>query len=340
MLYYDEAQVDKHFYVALDENCDKLADLSLKLQEESSNSAKFTYITRTAELKANDKLEALFDQDKQWYRICVKQVSSSQVTVYYADFGNCQTIDADTLKQTRPLRVRNYFDNDREAELYELNYQAVKCVYTDESGDVDLGIGQFLGHVTELDDFENGFYIRVSKCVANNFDADRFELTSLTYGVQLINNASANATEAAVAAKQAANRQEEQHCEIDREVSSILECSQLSEEVYLPALRPVAPLKKNETYTVSVVHVASVSEFYVQLNKDIEDLLRLQELIHVLMERVLSEEKKVIEVSKKEPMHKVGDLVFAKFDQDMCWYRGLVLESKLVRILFALVEVN
>jgi hypothetical protein len=362
---YDQQLVNNHFYVALVQSSETLAKLSAKLQEDPPVTApgsaghKFTYTTELTALRVNDRLEVRFDQDDAWYRTIVRELTPDHVTVYYVDFGNSQKLDVATVRATKPLRVRNFFDNEQEAELFALSYQAIRCAYMDESGSGELGVTAFLEKVSALDSYENGFVVRVCKSVGDDYAPDRFDLTSGTYGIQVVGSARDQVvTGGEAGSTQQLNEvvsQSEQHLNDDNEVSSILENSQLSvvdsnnnyEEAlasYTPpdTIRPHDSLKRNESYTVIMMHVESVSEFYMQLKVDGDAIFRLQTATSTLMESVLKQEKsaaKAMQAKKGEPLYKAGDSVFAKFLYDKCWYRGVVVDVKKVRKIFLILSI-
>lgn len=77
LFYYDE--VDKHFYVGIHENTPDLEVLDELLQQEDTG-GKFVYVTKLSQLSLYDTLEARFDDDMKWYRVCVRSLDQDSVS--------------------------------------------------------------------------------------------------------------------------------------------------------------------------------------------------------------------------------------------------------------------
>ena len=328
-LYLDENMVDKHFYVLLAAHAEKLDQLGVCLQKPPSTSDKFAYIKDLSELRVNQHLEALYDADEKWYRVCVRQLTSQFVVLFFADFGNSQKISASTAQTGSILRIRNKYDTAEEAELLKLDYQAVKCVYM-ESLDKELDIQVFAEKLATVDNnIELGFQIKTIKCIKNDYDEDNFELTSVSYGVMLVRDHHSDAGRTS---------------ETDQEVSSILESSVVNgsatvnahkqielekpSSVVLPDIVSSRDLKKNQEYKVICSHVQGVDEFFVQMATDdkVEKLSQLHENVAWLVTNLLAEEKQANSNLKVLPTFQVGEFVLIKYSLDDQWYRGLILD--------------
>lgn len=151
--YYDESCDSPYFFVCLIENFDKLELLDGELQKISSDKTKFKYIEDITELKINDQLEALFEIDSKWYRVQVR--SLEPLEIYFLDFGNSEIV---VKLVPKTLRLRLKYDSEKESELFNLDYQAIKCRYESFN---ENRIKQFVEGLSKLESLEFGFELNV-----------------------------------------------------------------------------------------------------------------------------------------------------------------------------------
>jgi hypothetical protein len=107
------AETNDFVYLMLASQLAKLEKLQAKLQE-PTDAKLCDYITSLAEIKVNDKLEALFDEDSKWYRVRITRVdvTKGSFEIYFLDYGNSQIVENVTtpafFKQRPMLRRRNF----------------------------------------------------------------------------------------------------------------------------------------------------------------------------------------------------------------------------------------
>jgi hypothetical protein len=350
MLYCDENLVENHFYVTPINDLEKYVQLDEILQEETAlNNEKFTYVENLDQLNLNDKLEARFDQDDRWYRVCVRNLDlkKQDTTIYFVDYGNSQVITQDTLTKTKPLRFRNFYDKKEEKELFNMNFQAIRCCYlrSNESRAESMQfVNEQLGKI-EIPD--QGIRIRVNKIINNDFESDRFELTSKTYGISFMNEIVSDESQSQIDFPTTPASSIIQS-DNDLEVKEILEKASSSntltpspvpppsgETVVQPEVDAKTAYPENPSldvggfYNINVLHIENVSDFYFQIVDDIEESLKLQQTIRELIASLLDYEKKSSDSGQKlnseTNIFQVGDFIFAKYLGDKEWYRAIVL---------------
>ena len=79
-------------------------------------------------------------------------------------------------------------------------------------------------------------------------------------------------------------------------------------------------LDLNKEYSVSISHIVSINEFYVQSPDNLKELMDHQERIQLLADTKLASTNGV----NPDSQHHVGDFVLAKYELDQAWYKGLV----------------
>ena len=331
-MYIDEKEIIPQFYCNLHENAEKLSLLEAKLQEEYTGplgAQKFTYVNKISDLKVGDKLEALYEVDNKWYRVCVRSIclKTQQVNVFFLDFGNSQMFDAssDQFKKSKQLRFRNTYDNYDESKAFNIEYQAIRCRFVDKSRK-PLPIADLVNKLADLD-VENGIKFKVVTILDNDYDSDKFELSRITYGVLIDDGQS----------KEKSVKLDETIT--DQEVSSILEESQVEIKKPVASYQPIKKdssfysifnikssltdytLSMNKNYHVSILHVESTSEFYVQLSDFVKRSFDHQNQIQAMLEKY---SKMTSGKQQANKQHKVGEFLFAKYSLDEVWYRGLI----------------
>jgi hypothetical protein len=157
LLHFDYEYKEPYFYVSLFENIEKIEKLDTKLQEpiNEEKDSYVKYVSKLSEIKLNDKLEALYDMDNKWYRVNVTDISKEAVTIYFLDFGNSLTLNEAELNKI--LRFRNYYKNKEEKEIFDLEYQAVQCVY---SLNLNSTLEEFINKLAELN-IDEGFDVKI-----------------------------------------------------------------------------------------------------------------------------------------------------------------------------------
>ncbi len=164
MLYFDESYNDQYFYVSLVKNLSQLEKLDEFLQNDiideniNINNQRIRMVKSINELKIGDKLEALYESDSKWYRVSIIDIQSDSVSFYFLDFGNTEKIKANQVPKM--LRIRNFYKNIEEENIFQMEYQAIKCLYSlnNKSTLVD-----FLDKLETIQNMENGFDIKVKQ---------------------------------------------------------------------------------------------------------------------------------------------------------------------------------
>ena len=158
LLHFDYEYKEPYFYVSLFENIEKIEKLDTKLQETITDEKDscVRYISNLSEIKLNDKLEALYDMDNKWYRVNVTDISNEAVTIYFLDFGNSLTLNE--AESNKILRFRNYYKSKEEKEIFDLEYQAVQCIY---SLSLNSTLEEFINKLAELN-IDEGFDIKIT----------------------------------------------------------------------------------------------------------------------------------------------------------------------------------
>lgn len=132
-----------------------------------------------SEVKLGDQIEALFDQDENWYRAEVTQMDESRrvIDVYFLDYGNLEHISESALKNN-VLRRRDHTESDR--ELFSIDFQAIRCFYFSRmtgKRESTVTLADNLGAI----DPDKGFNIRVE-----NMKIEKSATTPVIYGVDII----------------------------------------------------------------------------------------------------------------------------------------------------------
>ena len=78
-------------------------------------------------------------------------------------------------------------------------------------------------------------------------------------------------------------------------------------------------LNTTENYNCTITNINSLNDFYVQLDKNMDEILANQETIQNLMENLSSKLKKSVRFE-------LNDYVIAKYSLDGIWYRGLITD--------------
>lgn len=310
--YYDETLQDPYFYVNVQDNFSVLELLDQKLQQEINDKTKFFYVNELSELSCDMLLEALYDLDSKWYRVLVKEIDKNcnKIKIHFVDFGNYETIDLKN--NSNQLRYRIKFDENQEKDLFNMDYQAIKCCYLTNSND---SLKLFIEALQNLDNLESGLMIQVKENVLDKeqeiYVIDFFE--ACKNKEQIKESIENNVVDT----------------ENDAEVLSILE----EQEIIKPIARYAnqsfmkntnAPcLNQGSTYEVSVFHIESVNEFYVQTPDQIKILMTCQEKIQAFIESLMASK-----ATKRKQQFKIGDRVLAKYSSDLIWYRGVVTNFK------------
>lgn len=325
--YYDDTQSESCFYVNVNENLPKIEQLDANLQQESSDKSKFYYINKISDINVEDKLEALYDSDSKWYRVSVKELDleSKCAIIYFLDFGNSQKIDLSSFNDN--LRFRLKYDDKAEMDLFKLEYQAVRCCYSSQNNKTTEpdSLQSFLDNLMTRKDFDKGFMINVKE-ILNDRDGETYVVDFSNETVEKEDTLDQTLDQTLIDA--------------DKEVSNILEDQDI--------VKPIAQyaeqfslfnknvskfmdidLPENSSHQVSVVHVESIKEFYVQTSDHLKTFLEQQQRIQNLLDIVSSKKAYSSIPQAKTQMFQVGDYVFAKFLADLSWYRGVITDAKL-----------
>ncbi|CAF0956753.1 unnamed protein product [Brachionus calyciflorus] len=295
--YYDENMQDVPFYVCLTDKFSKLEQLDVELQKQSNDKLKFKYVENLSELKLNDKLEALYESDSKWYRVEIRQldIKRANLEIYFLDYGNSEKLDQ---MKPKSLRFRQKYDSQEEKDLFKLEYQAIKCCYKSQEED---SLSLFIDKLAKMEDIEAGFNLHVKNIIRND-DQDIY--------IVLFSDEVSSAE--------------------DQEVSQILESNQemkeeilIEEEIQIP--NDSIQLEKDSILTeLTVSHVETISEFYVQTAQTLKIFLDFQGKIQRLLEIMVHKASQNPQITSKQ-LFKIGDFVFAKFMADLNWYRAVII---------------
>lgn len=298
---YDESMVDKHFYLVKAENGEKLEQLAQVMQNEPTVDGQFSYVTDLKQIKAGDRLEALYDLDDRWYRVWVTRVSpaSMEVEVFFVDYGNTQLLDVSSAKKL--LRRRNNFADGVEQSLLDMNYQAIKCFYSHGEQHLD----EFIKRLLETEEnYESGFTIRVNETVEKTwFDT--------VYGVDLTPTRS----------------ESELH---DAEVRTILATQSSARKLTQYSIYSMdltnQQVELNEQEDCMITSVDSVLRFHLNLDSSMKFFCENHKMLKPLFEYLESQQEQ--DDLSNEYEFNVGDYVFAQFVLDLNWYRAVVLDKR------------
>lgn len=139
------------FYVQLAENMSVLESLTDSLQEFYES----TRATAAANVQPGSMVVAKFSEDEAWYRSVVKSISDHTSEVEFVDFGNCDKVPTNCLKQlekqfsripaqavrcslsgVRPLSQGNTWSGDAKDFLERLTENNVTCRFLSCKGGV------------------------------------------------------------------------------------------------------------------------------------------------------------------------------------------------------------
>lgn len=87
-----------HFYIHLYENKVQLDDVMEKLNVYCASAPVLT----EENLQLNMPCAALFPEDNIWYRASVIALNENEIKVQYVDYGNCETVDINSIKLLCP----------------------------------------------------------------------------------------------------------------------------------------------------------------------------------------------------------------------------------------------
>jgi hypothetical protein len=126
--YFDKNFSVQYFYIQLKEYCTRLEQLNTRMQSNEKFDFKVDYITSFSDLKINDNLEALFYNQK-WYRVKVIKIKEDHIKCFFLDYGNTEIFEKSIINKNKIFRKRSYYEDESEAKIFNLKYQAIKCVY-------------------------------------------------------------------------------------------------------------------------------------------------------------------------------------------------------------------
>lgn len=277
-----------------------------------------------SDLKRGDKIEALFDLDEKWYRARVTNILSDRVQVHFLDYGNSESILAADV--STKLRFRKCYENAEDEKIFNLEYQALKCVYANAGAN-------FVETLLSIEDFEtNGFDVRVKEIAADGTEFLIYRIIFAAEEMKKFKDVEQLAPSQEVPAM--ANSLNSTKSSTDLEVENSFACQQekaqepVKEEFEVPQLCSIftAPealvcdamdLKRDVEYNVSISHIVGVTEFYVQSPDNLASLMDHQERI-----QDLAESKGTPTMSQES--FKVGDFVLVNYAVDQCWYKGVI----------------
>ena len=276
------------------------------------------YISNLSEIKLNDKLEALYDMDNKWYRVNVTDISNEAVTIYFLDFGNSLTLNE--AESNKILRFRNYYKSKEEKEIFDLEYQAVQCIY---SLSLNSTLEEFINKLAELN-IDEGFDIKIT-------DISKDQKGYMLYNVVLLSDdTSAEANfqfedVEPVSLKNISEDMEYIHNEkiLDLEVSLILDEKFKQKKFSIFALGDHLThfnLDFSKEHSVSLSHIINTDAFYVQSHDKLLSLIEHQQKIQ---SKLLNSQPQ-INFKCEDPIFHIGDFIFARYLVDGSWYRALV----------------
>lgn len=280
-------------------------------------------LAQLSDLKLGDKIEALFDLDEKWYRACVTNILSDRVQVHFLDYGNSESILAADV--STKLRFRKCYENAEDEKIFNLEYQALKCVYANTGAN-------FVETLLSIEDFEtNGFDVRVKEIAADGTEFLIYRIIFTAEEMEELKDVEELAASKEVPAM--ANSLNSTKSSTDLEVEKSFACQQEQaqepvREFEVPQLCSIftAPealicnamdLKRDVEYNVSISHIVGVTEFYVQSTDNLANLMDHQERI-----QDLAETKGTPTMSQKS--FNVGDFVLVNYAVDQCWYKGVI----------------
>lgn len=227
----------------------------------------------------------------------------------------------------------------------KLPYQAIRCVYIDNQGK-ELPVDQFIQElfkVLESTGSESEFLITPLRYISNDYDPDRFKLTSFAYGIQFANAIKSDKIEPNVYEKvketaplsqpppppppvvnqvQTNTRSLNNFTpESDREVAMIDKQSLISKIQIQPKLTP------GTSQDIILTFQDGVRTIFGAL--DIANFIWLMETLPERMDTLVDAEPqpvKRVPPVKPERMYQDGDLVFMR-SFDGFWYRGIVMRA-------------
>ncbi|RNA17888.1 maternal tudor isoform X1 [Brachionus plicatilis] len=244
-----------------------------------------------SELKVNDTLEALFEVDSKWYRVEVR--SLKPLDIYFLDFGNSQTI-AQLVPKT--LRYRLKFESDSQTDLFNLDYQAIRCRY---ESNTENRVSQFLEKISQIEDIEAGFELTVLESNPQHQQQDSYLVTL--------------------------DQDHKQRLKQEPKIEEKIEEEKIEEKIEEEMEEGKASIQLESGSVideVSFVHIESISEFYVQTQDTLRLFIDFQAKIQRLLELMLSNKSSQ---ENKQELFKKGDFVFGKFLSDMNWYRAVII---------------
>ncbi len=308
MQYVDETYQDQYFYVTLNDQISNMNQVSKFLQLETTNANKIKYITNTSEIKPNDVLEACFDYDSKWYRAVAKHVQTNSVEIFYVDYGNVELYDNESLLKHKKLRKRLFYENETEASILGLDYQAIKCFYVK---DKKLSVESFLDQLWAKNISGSSFDLLVKNFETDAYSVEFFDITTPTTPEPVVNPTS----------KEQFYEDEDNDEVFNTSASSVLTnmCSVLTMSEADKGLNFAQDTKIDSV----ISHIVTSSEFYIQSQENLTQLVDQQQRIQLLAKLCSEMQFKSI---KGKPTHQIGDVCLAQYLSDSSWYRGVILK--------------
>lgn len=304
--YFDEQLQDQYFYLGLRENAEKLNDLDIELQLGAPNSTQ--PIISIKEVKVNDYLEALFDLDQKWYRVKVTEMTPTNLSIYFLDFGNTQTLShEECFLKRRLLRKRVHEPSD----VFDLEYQAVKCCYRNLQNEISLE--DFLAKLSQTPNSEVSFDIIVNEVNHDNvYTVQLFDLSTPTSAdmkqiPETLGNACAEDQENDDVFSTSIN--------LNQQACSILTMSE--DEIGLN-------LDSSTRHQSVITVVQTTNVFFVQANSNLKQIIDHQMRVQKLADLCMPLEYKSL---KGQSIYQIGDLCIAQVG-DSTWYRAVVLDVR------------
>lgn len=294
---------DCYVYFALKDNLNALNALQDKLQEETAEDVEFTYVKSLECLSVGQQLEALFSDDNLWYRVIITEKGTGHLVLFFADFGNSEKVSAEDLVDKNCLRERVFLRS--APDDFNMDYQALKCAYR-QPKNADL-LNEFLGIFENEND---GFLsIRVTDILIEDGE------DTPVYLFELAESAGEEDREVS-AIFEKKKQEEDEKLKQAQEKVELYERDAVSNDMLITELAP------SDSYQVAIVHHENVNEFYVHLDETVSSLIRSQQLIQILMNKIVK--NNLVELNGT---FEIGDYVLAKTSYDLTWNRAIVVSK-------------
>jgi len=291
--YVDESFEDESFYMALQSRDSELG-LLLKTLQATLTSDSVSFVTKLNDLKIGDFVEVVFEE--QWYRAVILELTNGYATAFFLDYGNTENLTQKDLSEKK-LRIRKFYKNIEEQQVFSIDYQAIKCVYL---CDIKPTVVEFFERLSDFSELEKGIDLKI-KQVTSDGEGYVYSVVFADEDTEEEKHNALNVKPPTLGSIKA----------LDQEVSSI---NKSIPEIVGRSLE----LSTNKEYKVCISHLVGINEFYVQSTENLSDLLDNQSRIADL-------------VDNYKPIKKhdyiVGDFVLVRYSVDAQWYKGVIVST-------------